>query len=77
MESNKKVGILKIYFTDEERRAAQNRAKGKYCLNKDWNCAICKNDKNYTICGKQNHLNTLKHQRNVNITKELNELKCQ
>ena len=64
-----KVGRPKIYFSEEERRTAQNCAEAKYCLNTNWYCDICKNNKNYKICWKQNHLNTQKHQRNVNITK--------
>lgn len=63
---NNKIGRPKLYFTEEERKKGINRTKAKYGMNTNWYCDICKNNKNYKMCGKTKHLNAKTHQRNVN-----------
>ena len=49
-------------LSDEERR----KRKTICMLNKEWYCDICKTGRNYTLAGKWCHINTNKHQRNIN-----------
>ena len=54
----------KIYYNDNDRKAAIKKSKSQYMLNKPWFCWICQNNKNYSLAGKHCHLNTKKHKRN-------------
>ena len=52
------------YFTEEAKKQATTKTKTKYMMNKEWRCNICDNH-NYKLAGKWHHLNTKKHQQNV------------
>ena len=52
------------HFSEEERKKAITQSKTKYMVNKEWQCPTCGN-RNYTLAGKWNHLNSIKHKKNV------------
>ena len=60
-------GRPKKYSTEEERI----KNKTTYMLNRPWYCEICKTGRNYTLAGKQCHLNTIKHR----LNNEINDMK--
>lgn len=49
------------YHTDDERKRAIRASKTKYMLKKEWYCDVCKNNKDYKMAGKWNHINTGMH----------------
>jgi len=63
------MGRPRKYFTDKERLEAITQTKTKYMINKEWLCPDC-GFRNYTLAGKWCHIETNKHQKNVekNIT---------
>ena len=63
------MGRPKKYFTETEKREAQKKQQNKYMVNKEWLCSDC-GFRNYALSGKWCHINTKKHQKNVekNIT---------
>ena len=48
------------YSSDYERKQASKESKAKYMLNKEWRCPVC-NNRDYSLAGKWQHLNTKKH----------------
>ena len=56
------VGRPRKYFTEEERKYANQQSKNKYILNKEWRCPVCDNH-DYKMAGKWKHLNSLKHKK--------------
>ena len=56
------VGRPRKYFTEEERKHANQQSKNKYILNKEWRCPVCDNH-DYKMAGKWKHLNSLKHKK--------------
>lgn len=52
----------KKYFTEEDRIKVFKKQKNAYMMRKEWYCDVCNNNKNYTLAGKTQHINTSKHQ---------------
>ena len=65
------VGRPRKYFTEVERKHANQQSKNKYILNKEWRCPVCDNH-DYKMAGKWKHLNSLKHKKNMEAIEDDN-----
>ena len=65
------VGRPRKYFTEAERKYAIQRSKNKHISNKAWICTVCDNH-DYKLTGKWNHLNSLKHKKNMEAIEDDN-----
>lgn len=54
------------HFTEEERKEAIKRSKTKYMSKTVWYCDACPQH-NYKLTGKHKHLQSKKHQKNVEL----------